>query len=29
MDVDELAEHVTLEADTKVQFLRLVPLAGG
>lgn len=27
--VHDLAQHVTLEADTKVQFLRLVPLAGG
>jgi len=27
--VHDLAQQVTLEADTKVQFLRLVPLAGG
>lgn len=27
--VHDLARQVTLDADTKVQFLRLVPLAGG
>lgn len=27
--VHDLTQHLTLEADTKVQFLRLVPLAGG